>query len=162
MAQWIRRRPPEPEIPGSSPGRISMLHKITTISDKMFVPWLSCDRMMAHAQSTCVCRIMNEQCLQAVVRFGRASVLQLAPRMWRSWAQYAQLAAHVFMASSCRIPTEVALFKFVLGKTRIPYADSYGRMCAHACMHVCCNRSTVHLRSLWNLQPGNIFCIRDA
>ena len=24
LAQWIRRRPPEPEIPGSSPGRIIM------------------------------------------------------------------------------------------------------------------------------------------
>ena len=23
MAQWIRRRPPEPEIPGSSPGRVT-------------------------------------------------------------------------------------------------------------------------------------------
>ena len=35
LAQWIRRRPPELEIPGSSPGRINLNHYMSKGAGKL-------------------------------------------------------------------------------------------------------------------------------
>ena len=52
LAYWIRRRPPEPEIPGSSPGQLKVIAKWTSVGEVCRRPNLARTQT---SETGCVC-----------------------------------------------------------------------------------------------------------